>query len=60
MLGKSWSDRLIKFDCDNIEDSFSIPNSFLTEYSKSFFLFSIPSIVASFLALFSLREDNFS
>ena len=32
---------------------------FLTEYNKSFFLFSIPSIVASFLALFSFNSDSF-
>ena len=32
-------------------------NSLFTEYSKSFFLFSIPSIVASFLALFSFNSE---
>ena len=45
---------------DQIEDSFVIFKSFFTEYSRSFFLFSIPSIVASFLALFSFRSVSFN
>ena len=50
---------MFRSDWDKIESSAWILSSFLTEYNRSLFLFSIPSIVASFLALFSFKLDNF-